>query len=361
MLERTWKKILRRERFSFLSLGALLLWIVSLFYAIILKINSLSQKEEIKTKTPLVSIGNITVGGTGKTPIVSSITDFLLKEKYRIGIVSSGYGRKSKQSYILPGHKIVELSSNEIGDEVKHLAELHPNAIFSIHEQKSEAARLLDETNSVDLILVDDGFQHRKLARDLNIVTIDSSLEENMLHLFPYGVFRESEKKLAEADIIIFTRIELAQELSSLVANIEKHNPTALQYFARFAASEIVGKEQQYPIKYLEDKSIILFAGIGNFRAFKKQVSRLCAEIDFALEFSDHQEYTVELLEQIKMIAEKHNSDLILTTGKDAVKIDDFDFGREFYYINQIIDLDPGEEKLISYIESKLELKKEQS
>ena len=361
MLEKNWKKVLRRERLSILSLIAVLLWIVSLFYAILLKFKSLSQKVEVKTKTPLVSIGNITVGGTGKTPIVSFITDFLLKENYRIGIVSSGYGRKSSKSYILPGHKIVELSSDEIGDEVKHLAELHPNAIFSIHDLKSEAARILDESNSVDLILVDDGFQHRKLARDLNIVTIDASLDEQMLHLFPFGVFREPEKKLIEADIIIFTRIELAQELSTLVTNIRKHNPDALHYFARFAASEIINKEQQFPIKYLEDKSILLYAGIGNFRAFTKQVSRLCAEIDFALEFSDHQEYTVELLEQIKMTAEKYNSDLILTTGKDAVKINDFDFGREFYYINQTIDLDPGEEKLISYIESKLNLSKEQS
>lgn len=359
MLEKLWKKIIRRKRFSYLSLLAFILWIASLFYRIIQKLYWLPKKVEVKTKTPLISIGNITIGGTGKTPIVSFIAHFLLKENHQVGIVSSGYGRKSSKNYILPGYKIVHLDTSEVGDEVKHLAEILPNAIFSIHEIKAEAARLLDESEKVDLIIVDDGFQHRKLHRDINIVTIDASIKEKFIKLFPYGLLREPEKRLSEADLMIFTRTEFAQELPALVQKVTNYNPKAKHYFARFSATEIIGAEQSFPIKYLEDKSVLLFAGIGNFKTLKKQVTRLCADVDFALEFSDHQEYTVELLEAVKLMAEKYDSDLILTTGKDAVKIVNFDFGREFYYLNQTIDLDPGEEKLIEYIQEKFKLKKE--
>ncbi len=361
MFEKLWKKIIRRKRFSFLSLLAFILWVASLLYRVLIKFNRMTQKIEVKTKTPLISIGNITVGGTGKTPIVAFLAQFLLKENYRVGIVSSGYGRKSKENYMLPGYKIVQLDSSQVGDEVKHLAEILPNAIFSIHQIKATAAVLLDESNSVDIIIVDDGFQHRKLHRDINIVTIDASIKEKELKLFPYGLLREPETKISEADLIIFTRTELAHELPILIQKISNYNPNAKQYFARFSATEIIGENQSFPIKYLEDKSVLLFAGIGNFNALKKQVSRLCSDIDFALEFSDHQEYTKELLESIKQTAEKYNSDLILTTGKDAVKIDNFDFGCDFYYLNQTIDLDPGEEKLIGYIQNDLKLQKENS
>ncbi len=361
MFEKLWKKILRRERLSYLSLLAFILWLVSLLYRPLVKLYWHFQKVEIKTSTPLISMGNITVGGTGKTPIVCFISQFLLKENYQVGIVSSGYGRKSTEHYILPGYKMLQLDSAEIGDEVKHLAEILPNAIFSVHQIKAEAARLLDETNEVDLIIVYDGFQHRKLHRDLNIVTIDASLKKKDLKLFPYGILREPETRLSEADLFIFTRTEFAKDLPHLVKEISIHNSEAKQYFARFSATEIIGRNQTFPVKYLEDKSVFLFAGIGNFKALKKQVAHLCADLDFALEFSDHQEYTKELLETVKLTAEKYDSDLILTTGKDAVKIDDFDFGREYYYLNQTIDLDPGEEKLIEFLQQELKLKKEHS
>ncbi len=361
MFEKLWKKIIRRKRFSYLSLLAFILWIVSLCYRVLQKVYWRTKKVDVRTKIPLVSIGNITIGGTGKTPIVALIAKFLLQENYRVGIVSSGYGRKSTESFILPGYKMLKLDSTEIGDEVKHLAEILPNALFSVHQIKAQAAKLLDESESLDLIIVDDGFQHRQLHRDLNIVTVDASIKEKQLNLFPYGLLREPEVKISEADLIIYTRTEFAQELSHLTKKISRLNQDAIQYFARFSATEIIGRKQSFPVKYLEDKSVLLFAGIGNFDALKKQVSRLSADIDFALEFSDHQEYTTELLEEIKQLADKHNSDLILTTGKDAVKFESFDFGREFYYLNQTIDLDPGEEKLIEYLQHTLKLQRESS
>jgi tetraacyldisaccharide 4'-kinase len=120
----------------------------------------------------------------------------------------------------------------------------------------------------------------------------------------------------------------------------------------------LVGHQSRYPVKYLEDKSLFLFAGIGNFKVFRKQVATLSAQVDCALEFSDHQVYDTKILTRIRQQAAKLNSDVILTTGKDWVKLGDFDFGRETYYLDQNVDLDPGEEKLIRLVEDRLHLKK---
>lgn len=358
MFEKLWKKIIRRRRFSLYLFPAILLWIASIFYRLAFKLNLRSKKVTAKTETPLVSIGNITVGGTGKTPIVACIAQYLETDGFDIGIVSSGYGRKSEESIVLPGYKIAQLDASKVGDEVSHLAELLPNVIFSVAPKKSEAAINLEKEENVDVILVDDGYQHFELHRDLNIVTFDAGVKSKYLKPFPYGLMRESFAGLSRADIIIITRSDFAGDLANLIEQLSQYNPTADIYHARFAATEIIGKEQSYPVKYLQDKSVFLFAGIGNFKMLRKQVSTLCAQLDYAMELSDHQEYTKKLLKRIKQLADKEESDLILTTGKDIVKLGDFDFQREIYYLNQEIDLDPGEEKLSEQIQHKLQLKR---
>jgi tetraacyldisaccharide 4'-kinase len=119
---------------------------------------------------------------------------------------------------------------------------------------------------------------------------------------------------------------------------------------------ELVGRDITRPLKYIEDKAVFLFAGIGNFRALRRQVGALCDDLDCAMELSDHQQYDLELLQRIKDEADRHDSDVILTTGKDWVKLQDFAFGREIYYLSQSVDLDPGEEKLIGNLITRLNL-----
>jgi len=358
-MEQIWKKIIRRRRLSLWAIPALLLWIVSLFYRIAIRIRNNYITPEIKCSVPVISIGNITVGGTGKTPMVAMLADLLLTEGLRVGIVSKGYKRKSEESFIEEGYRVQEMPTDVTGDEVKHLATLLPEAVFSIHSEKASAAQKLDEQKCVDLIIIDDGFQHQKLHRDLEIITYDAAIKKRYLKPFPYGLLRESHHSLKRADIVILTRIKFAYDLFALQKTIKKYAPNAIHYNARFDATRIIGKDQIWPVKYLEDKSVFLFAGIGNFKMLKKQVFALCTDLDYAMELSDHQEYDKELLEEIKQKAEKLGSDLILTTGKDWVKLENFDFGREIYYLDQNIDLDPGEEKLLKYILDKFNLKRQ--
>lgn len=361
MLEKIWKKIIRRKPLSILAIPAFLLWLVSILYRILFLIKKATTKPTVRTKTPLISIGNITVGGTGKTPIVAFLAEFLLDEGYRVGIVSSGYGRSKKTSFVSEGYKVLQMDSDETGDEVMLLCQLLPNAVFSVAEKKADAAKTLDESGLVDIIIVDDGFQHFELERDLDIVTYDAGIQLHHLKMFPFGVLREPYTAMHRADIIILTRIKFAEDIMKLQQKIRRYNAIADLYMARFTSSEIIGKEQSYPVKYMEDKSVFLFAGIGNFKMLQKQVFALCADLDYAMELSDHQKYDKKLLNKIKQLADKYDSDLILTTGKDRVKIGDFDFDREFYYLDQTIDLDPGEEKLIEYLVTKLNLQKQEA
>ena len=361
MFEHIWKKIIRRENFSLWAFPALCLWLCSFIYRLIVFLNRKFSSTLIKADKPVISIGNITVGGTGKTTTVLFIAKALLHEGYRVGIVSRGYGRTQKNDIIEESYKLINRDPSETGDEVLFLAEQLSDVVFSVSESKSQAVKNLAEQFDVDVIIVDDAFQHFKLHRDLDIITYDAAIDDKLLKMFPYGLLREPKSSIKRADIIIITRTKFHKNINELKKQIESFNPNADLYLASFAATEIIGRKQTLPVKYLEDKSVLIFAGIGNFRAFQRQAQALCADIDEALEFSDHQIYDNELLEHIKILADKYDSDLILTTGKDWVKIENFDFGRDLYYLNQIIDLDPGEERLIKKLEKKLNLKKTNS
>jgi len=356
MFERIWKKIIRREPYTLWDLPAFLLWLISLVYRVVLRLRQSMSGEPVKVSVPVVSVGNITVGGSGKTPLVACLAKDLIAEGIRVGIVSSGYGRSDQTPFLAPGYKMQEMAVTQTGDEVMLLAHKLPEAHFSIHRRKVEAARRLADSGEVDVIIIDDGFQHLQLARDIDLVAFDAALGRRRLKPFPYGMLREPLTALARADIIIVTRARLAVDINAIKRELRRLSPDASLYHASFHSKNIFGRDRQLSVKYLDDKSVFLFAGVGNFRALERQVSALSADLDYALELSDHQRYDRPLLEEIKRQADHYDSDLVLTTFKDWVKIGDFDFGREFYYLDLAIDLDPGEEKLLAEIISRLGL-----
>jgi tetraacyldisaccharide 4'-kinase len=359
VLERIWKKIIRRKPYSLWTFPALLLWVCSFGYRLFYWIHRSRATPAIRLEVPVISIGNITVGGTGKTPLVELLARSFLDDGFRVGIVSSGYGRPSQVSFMEPGYKMQKRSADETGDEVQLLAELLPEAIFSVDRSKSAAARRLDDSGSVDLMIIDDGFQHFSLARDLDIVTYDAAVSRRILKLFPYGVLREPLSALKRAGIIIITRSNFTRDRGLLQRKLKQINPDAAYYYAPFIVDELVGHNRRLSIKYLEDKSVFLFAGVGNFGPLRKQVAALSGDLVYALELSDHQQYNRRLLSKIKLLANKFDSDVIITTGKDWVKLGGFDFGREIYYLAQSIDLDPGEEKLVVHLHHKLNLRRQ--
>ena len=357
-LEHIWKRILRRRRFSLWGLAVLPLWLVSLPYRFVTRWVRRFSGDRVRVGLPVISVGNITVGGTGKTPMVKLLGRHLAEEGIRVGVVSSGWGRASEEPCLEPGYRLRTMTAAEVGDEVLYLAWQLPEAVFSIDVSKTEAALRLAESGLVDVIIVDDGFQHFRLHRDLDLVTYDAAIKKRHLKPFPHGVMREPRSALKRADVVVTTRANFAKDIGVLQKRLKRIAPRAAHYTAQFRLTELVGAERRWPIKYLEDKSVLLFAGIGNFAPLYRQVSVAAADVDYALELSDHQVYDEEMLERIKQLANQYESDVIVTTGKDWVKLADFDFGRETYYLAQSIDLDPGEEHLVAFVQERLGLQK---
>jgi len=359
MLELIFRKCLRRKGLTFWWLPTALLWLVSLGYRIAYYLHRSIVKASVEVAHPVISIGNITVGGTGKTPMVICLGKHFEAAGIRVGVVSRGYARRERQGIIAPGYQIQTMDTTVTGDEVMLMAHLLPRAVFSIDNSKAQAAERLAESGEIDVIVVDDGFQHTALHRDVDLVTFDAAVPSRMLRWFPFGLLREPLSALKRADVVVATRAIFARDIGILRKQLHAIAPEAHHYTAQFVSTELVGHDQTLPLKYIEDKSVLLFAGVGNFKPLRRQVAALC-DLDDALEFSDHQHYDLPLLERIKAEAERHDSDVILTTGKDWVNLPDFGFGREIYYLSQSVDLDPGEEQLIQYLTDKLDLEQQE-
>ena len=309
------------------------------------------NRKKVKVSVPVISIGNISVGGTGKTPILATIARFLMDERYNVAVVSSAYGRTEDVPFVQPGYQVKEMPVSQTGDEVMLLAQLLPDAIFSVDRIKAVAAAKVSSLDAPpDIILVDDGFQHYRLHRDFDIVTYDAGIKAPLLKMFPYGVLREPKSSLKRADVIVITRAKFAEDIALLSERLKNIAPQAQVYSARFQTGELIGHNQNRSTKYLEDKAVLIFAGIGNFKAFHKQMRALTSNLDHVIELSDHQVYADKVLDRIKKKADKYGSEVIVTTGKDWYKVRHFDFGRELYYLSQVIDLDPGEEKLVNML-----------
>ncbi len=359
MLERIWKSYLRRRGFSLWYLIVPFLWVASLVYRLGLALDRTTKRNRTDIKIPVISVGNLSVGGTGKTPIVEYLSGELLGRGVRVGIASSGYGRESRESLIGDAATIIHLDTRTTGDEVKLLAMTLPKAQFAIDQLKAIAARRLSDSGLVDVIIVDDGFQHHGLKRDMDIVTFDATVIERNLRLFPLGVLREPLSALMRAGAVIVTRAGGREKLIETKQRLSQISPDLKLYSCRFVSQELIGRSRRFSVNFLKDKKVFLFAGIGNFEALRTQVQSLSGELVCALELADHQRYDSALLGRIRTLADRHHSDIIVTTGKDWVKLGGFDFGRECCYLPLGTEIDSDHESLVTWICEKLHLKTE--
>jgi tetraacyldisaccharide 4'-kinase len=330
--------------------------VVSLGYRVAVRRHSVKPRDQQRVEVPVISVGNVAVGGSGKTPMVKLLAQSLNQCGLRVGIVSSGYKRSGIEPLLEDGRAISSRTAEETGDEVKMLAHDLPYALFAVHPSKAEGARQLASQGGVDVIIVDDGFQHAGLYRDLDIVTFDAAVPKSWLRLFPYGILREPLTALSRADVIVLTRADFSPDISELKAEINSRAPQATLYAARFNIGRLIGRKRRLPIKYLEDKSVLLFAGVGHFDSLQRQIRALSGTLAKAVELADHQRYDQATLGRIRSLMNKLRPDVVVTTAKDWAKVGNFDFGREFYYLDLQVDLDPGEEHLTSLVMERLGL-----
>ncbi len=274
---------------------------------------------------PVVSVGNLTVGGTGKTPMVAYLAERLLKRGLRPAILTRGYGRQR-------GAKLVALdpgpdrapNPREVGDEAALLARKLPDVPIVISADRFRAGHLAEQRFDVDVHLLDDGFQHLALARDLDIVLLDVTQALFDDALLPAGRLREPPAALGRAQMIVLTRIELGDP-TLLEEKIRRINPQAKVFHCATKLRSIVdlGTGRIYPPGAFQGEPIAGFCGIGNPRAFFADLRRWGFSIASEHKFRDHCIYTPLELEMMSLFFAAKEADVaaFITTEKDAMNM----------------------------------------
>lgn len=256
----------------------------------------------------VISIGNITTGGTGKTPMVIWICEFLHRKQATAAIVSRGYGSKNG----LPNDEALELAARLPG--VPHVQ--NPDRVA--------AAKQCVNENSVDVIVLDDGFQHRRLNRDLDIVLIDASNPFGYGYLIPRGLLREPVTSLKRADAIVVTRCDRVdvKKLESVRTQIERATSAPIA-FARTKATMLIQSDgTEHSIAEFESENWFAFSAIGNPAAFESLLSALEFNIVESMRFRDHHHFDESELQQIASAAKQAGAQRMVCTHKDLVKLD---------------------------------------
>jgi len=283
-----------------------------------------------KVNVPVISIGNLTMGGTGKTPVVAFIANELSERGYKVGIVSRGYGRQSKGTIWVAQNGEVLATAKEGGDEPVELASSIKNVSVVVADTRFAAATELLSKIKVDIILVDDGMQHRKFHRDFEIVVQDvKSAAGWKLHL-PSGEFRESWKNVKRADMVIWTKWN--NSINKDKYSAWKTNPDQSHFWGEFSPKDfyLPKEKRSIVLTSLKGQTAVVFCGIGKPENFRLDLEKLGIVIlEFRI-FKDHHAYTDQDLKQINDLFHDSKAQWLLTTAKDFYRLDSEKMSKEF-------------------------------
>jgi tetraacyldisaccharide 4'-kinase len=257
---------------------------------------------------PVVSIGNLTTGGTGKTPFAAWVARWYRERGVRVCLVSRGYGAE-------PGAPNDEaLVLEQLCPDVPHLQD--PDRVRSAHVAREELAS--------QLILLDDGFQHRRLARDLDIVLIDALNPFGHGQVLPRGLLREPRRSLRRARQVVVTRVDQVSSLDRdrLLAELRALHPAADIAEVAFPNGGLISAQgRREPLEWLRQQRVAAFCGIGNPASFQASLKSAGAVVVAFEAWADHQAYGREQITQLEAWIRQHGPQMVLTTQKDLVKI----------------------------------------
>ena len=275
----------------------------------------------------VISVGNIVAGGTGKTPAVAAIAKQLQNQGFQVTILLRGYKRRSSENItvVSDGENLL-CSREESGDEADMLARQLPKIPVVVGKQRYLTGKAALDHFKSDILILDDGFQHRQLTREVDILIIDATQPYGTGALLPIGTLREPITTIHRADIILLTRTDavdtniadLKVELNQLAPNTpileSVHQPTSLYWLNQSDAHSIM------PIENLTGKRLLAVCGIGNPDAFVATLEKYNPEAVGLLAFPDHHVYTESDLQKIHEQKQQCEAEWIVTTQKDEQK-----------------------------------------
>ncbi len=293
---------------------------VSLVYALILRMRALAYAAGVfpthRLPVPVVSVGNLTVGGTGKTPTVAMLAERLIAQGKRVAVLSRGYGSSTAgEVRIVADGSSVLLSPDEAGDEPYLLASSVPGLVVVVGADRYRAGCLSVERFNPDLLILDDGFQHVRLGRDLNILLLDCRHPFGNGFTLPGGLLREPRGAVARADLVIYTRCSGDEEMSPLA---DMPSCRALHHLA--GITPLAGGPRE-PFAALQGRHGVAFAGIADPGSFFDALREEGLSLGATLPFPDHCRYGEREIETICRVKEANGADFLITTGKDAAKL----------------------------------------
>ena len=281
--------------------------LAGIYYILVWLRNTLYDLGWLKTykiKTPIISVGNLSAGGSGKTIVVQAILKLLLEQHQQVAVLSRGYGRSSSGLLLVANQSTILEPVLRAGDEAYLLALHFPGTPVVVAEDRVAGAQYLEQNFHPDVIILDDGFQHRRLARDLDLLLIDYS-RDHKTHLLPWGRLRESSRNQRRAGLVLYTKAGAINDPELAIKFIQAKQ--ALDYQGTtLSLAELPGRD------------FGLFAGIGNPDHFFEALESVAGTAKHKLRFADHQHYDSSIQQHISEL----NCPLWITTEKDICKLE---------------------------------------
>ena len=310
------------------SVFRIILMPLSWVYGLAMMVRNYFYDRKILTSLNLdcgvISVGNIVAGGTGKTPIVIWLAKHFRNSGYRVAIILRGYKRKAKSEtgIVSDGTKTL-LSPEESGDEAFMIALELPEIPVLVSKNRYKAGIEAIRKWKTQVIILDDGFQHQQLKRDLDIVVMDSKHPFGNGQLLPAGILREPKRSLQRVDLLLLTHTNFVSNLSQTRLKIETIAGQKPIFESQYHPTRLykLGDSQDLPFDSLKNQRILLVCGIGNPATFARIVEASQPSHIELMAFSDHYPYKKNDILHIQRRAQIMKADIIITTQKDEQKL----------------------------------------
>ena len=314
---------------------------LSFLFAFVVSVRYLLYKAGILRRYPLgiqvISIGNVTAGGTGKTPVTELFARTLAAKGRKVAILSRGYRRKEASWWqrmftqvidpplVVSDGKRVRLDSAVGGDEPYMLASNLPGVAVVVDRDRVKAGRYAIKRLGCDTIILDDGFQYQRLKHSVEVVLVDATNPFGNGNMLPRGILREPVRHLKRADLIFLTKCR--GDVSETVAEIRKYNKKAEIVKCSHSPKVLkdVWSREEFPLSWLEGKTVCTLSGIASPKGFENSLRNLGAKVVWCERYADHHRYDPsEILYALNRTADM-GSDALVTTEKDAVRFPRFE------------------------------------
>lgn len=299
-------------------------------------------------KARVISLGNITVGGTGKSPLTVWLAQQFIDRGKKVVIVHSGYGRKSRDDLVIGYGEGCNFDVDQIGDESTMMAIMVPKAGLAVGRDKKYLVKAADDRLKPDVILIDDGYQRLDIAKDLDIAVVNpltlgldrTGKGRRLLSAFPGGILREAVDSLSRADAIFVTGIEGEAGSREIKTAAGKYNSSAPVIGWRMSLAGAWLDGEFVDLEEVKKLRPLLFAGIGSYDRLKTMCRRAGIEPADDYGFGDHMDYDKMDIENIINLAKAAKADCYLTTAKDMVKLSSRSFDRPLYCLDLAVEPD---------------------